>query len=80
MEATLYRGIRIKMTSGSFDFDGYYENELIRGSARSEENAQAIIDETINYIIEYQERDLFDVELDFYLPKVPTKKYTDYDY
>ena len=80
METSYYRGIKIELVFGVYEFNGHYDQEIIQGNTDSKENAQAIIDETINYIKESQERDLFDPESDFYLPEIIGRKFNSYNF
>lgn len=76
MDISYYRGIKIEDVFGLYEFFGHYEQEIIMGNTDTEENAQAIIDETINYIKESQERDLFETDSDFYFPEIIGRKFS----
>ena len=60
METINYKGIKIKLVFDDYEFQGYFDNEFIEGYTSSEERAKKIIDETINFITQYQERNRTD--------------------
>jgi hypothetical protein len=60
METINYKGIKIKLVFDDYEFQGYFDNELIKGYTSSKERAKKIIDETINFITQYQERNRTD--------------------
>lgn len=77
--AKYYKGIKIELVFGDYEFMGYFDNELIKGYSDSEEKAKKIIDESINYIIQYQEREISNNYIDMSFSKMSSRR-TSYDY
>lgn len=80
MENFNYKNIKILYNGIDYEFQGYHEGEVINGYSHSIDKAKSIIDENINYIEEYLERDQEPVYFSSFREKSRKTDFSEYEY